>query len=200
MSTIAEDTQSLIIQHAEVLFQRYGLNKTTVADIARECGMSPANVYRFFPSKAAIAAAIARIWLGELNAHGWRIARQDRPAAERLRDFVLETHAIIRDRYAADPKVHEMCVKVIGESWEVVQEFLAEQSRVLAEILGDGVARGEFQIADVPSTARTVLVTLPKFHHPMLVAQCFDEPLEEQAQRVVDLLIQGLATRHPKPD
>jgi AcrR family transcriptional regulator len=34
-----------------------GYQKTAVADIARELGMSPANVYRFFPSKSAINEA-----------------------------------------------------------------------------------------------------------------------------------------------
>lgn len=188
----SQDTRALIIQQAEALFQRYGMGKTTVADIARDCAMSPANVYRFFPSKAAIVAAIAQIWLGELSAHGWSIVRQDGSAAERLRRFVLETHSIVRDRYAGDPKVHEMCVKVIGESWEVVEDFLAEQTRVLTAILEDGVRRGEFHIDDVPTTARTVLTTLPKFHHPLLVAECFDEPLTEQAERVVTLLLRGL--------
>jgi len=195
MSTPSEDTRSLIIRHAEILFHRYGFGKTTVADIARECAMSPANVYRFFPSKAAIVAAIARIWLGELNAHGRAIARQDRPAAERLRDFVLETHRIIRDRYVSDPKVHEMTVKVIEESWEVVREFLAGQVEIVAEILADGVRRGEFRIDDIPATALVVRATLAKFHHPMLVAQCIDEPLAEQAEQVVDLLLWGLAPR-----
>jgi len=195
MPTPSEDTRSLIIRQAEILFHRYGFGKTTVADIARECAMSPANVYRFFPSKAAIVAAIARIWLGELNEHGRAIARQDRPAAERLRTFVLETHRIIRDRYVSDPKVHEMSVKVIQESWEVVREFLAGQVGIVAEILVDGVRRGEFQIDDVPATAQVVRATLAKFHHPMLVAQCIDEPLAEQAGRVVDLLLRGLAPR-----
>ena len=42
-----EDTYKLIVEVAERLFQEIGSRKTTVADIAREIGMSPANVYRF---------------------------------------------------------------------------------------------------------------------------------------------------------
>ena len=36
---------------AERLFGEIGFQKTTVVDIARELGMSPANVYRFFRAK-----------------------------------------------------------------------------------------------------------------------------------------------------
>jgi DNA-binding NarL/FixJ family response regulator len=42
---------------AERLFRQFGYQKTTVADIAAALGMSPANIYRFFASKAAIKDA-----------------------------------------------------------------------------------------------------------------------------------------------
>jgi AcrR family transcriptional regulator len=39
------------------LFRQFGFGKTTVADIAAELGMSPANIYKFFSSKEAIIQA-----------------------------------------------------------------------------------------------------------------------------------------------
>ena len=53
----AEATRARIEETAERLFRTMGYQKTAVADIARELGMSPANVYRFFPSKSAINEA-----------------------------------------------------------------------------------------------------------------------------------------------
>ena len=55
----AEATRARIEAAAERLFRSMGYQKTAVADIARELGMSPANVYRFYPSKSAINEAIA---------------------------------------------------------------------------------------------------------------------------------------------
>ena len=49
-----EGTYKLIIQVAERFFREIGFQKTTVADIAREIGMSPANVYRFLAAKSEI--------------------------------------------------------------------------------------------------------------------------------------------------
>ena len=60
----AEETRARIEETAERLFRVMGYQKTAVADIARELGMSPANVYRFFPSKSAINEAIAERLLG----------------------------------------------------------------------------------------------------------------------------------------
>ncbi len=48
---IETDTRERILEVAERLFRQIGYQKTTVADIAKELRMSPANVYRFFESK-----------------------------------------------------------------------------------------------------------------------------------------------------
>src|SRR5262245_2184149 len=51
---IETDTREKILVVAERLFRQMGYQKTTVADIAKELRMSPANVYRFFDSKKSI--------------------------------------------------------------------------------------------------------------------------------------------------
>ena len=65
MTLIAEhiepDTRERILVVAERLFRQIGYQKTTVADIAKELHMSPANVYRFFDSKKAIHEGVAQI-------------------------------------------------------------------------------------------------------------------------------------------
>ena len=71
--TKPDDTRARIVETAEVLFRRLGFAKTTVADIAAELHMSPANVYRFFPSKTAIVQAICYRCLSEVEEAAWAI-------------------------------------------------------------------------------------------------------------------------------
>src|ERR1043165_3695783 len=68
VKTRPDDTRARIMDTADALFRRLGFAKTTVADIAAELGMSPANVYRFFPSKNAIVESICQSCLSELDA------------------------------------------------------------------------------------------------------------------------------------
>ncbi len=75
VKTKPDDTRERIMETAETLFRRLGYAKTAVADIASELGMSPANVYRFFPSKTAIVQAICQRCLTELDERVWTIAR-----------------------------------------------------------------------------------------------------------------------------
>ena len=79
LSPRAETTRAEIVATAERLFRSLGYQKTAVADIARELGMSPANIYRFFPSKAAINEAICARTLSVLDELAWRTARVPTP-------------------------------------------------------------------------------------------------------------------------
>src|SRR5436189_2261957 len=85
-----DDTRARIIETAETLFRRMGFVKTAVADIAAELGMSPANVYRFFPSKNAIVEAICQRCLDELEEQAWAVARSKAPATARVERLFLE--------------------------------------------------------------------------------------------------------------
>ena len=64
---IEADTRERILAVAERLFREIGYQKTTVADIAKELRMSPANVYRFFDSKKSIHAGVASGLMGEVE-------------------------------------------------------------------------------------------------------------------------------------
>lgn len=48
-----------ILDAAEACFVRHGFHRATMHDVAVEAGMSPGNLYRYFPSKDAIVAGLA---------------------------------------------------------------------------------------------------------------------------------------------
>jgi AcrR family transcriptional regulator len=57
--TTATDTREAIIESAVACFGRYGLNKTTVVDIARAADISRSTVYEYFRDKSEIVEACA---------------------------------------------------------------------------------------------------------------------------------------------
>jgi AcrR family transcriptional regulator len=72
--TKEKDTHKLIVEVAERLFRQIGFQKTTVADMARELHMSPANVYRFFTAKSEINEAVCMDLLSKIEAEAEKIA------------------------------------------------------------------------------------------------------------------------------
>src|SRR5947208_10403356 len=116
---VETDTRERILVVAERLFRQIGYQKTTVADIAKELRMSPANVYRFFDSKKAIHEGVARGLMGEVETEAQRIASQPGPAAPRLRELMKTVHRMNSERYVVDCKLHEMVAIAMEEDWDV---------------------------------------------------------------------------------
>src|SRR3974390_3313735 len=102
--TKPEDTRTRIMEAADLLFRRLGYEKTAVADIADELGMSTANVYRFFPSKNAIVEAICQRCLNELEEKAWAAARARGPASRRIERLFLEILAYHKENLLTDQR------------------------------------------------------------------------------------------------
>ena len=56
---IAPDRQSQILRAAMVCFAKCGFHQTSMHDISEEAGISVGLIYRYFPSKEAVIAALA---------------------------------------------------------------------------------------------------------------------------------------------
>jgi AcrR family transcriptional regulator len=154
-ATAAGTMHRRIVETAERLFRQYGYQKTTVADIAAELDMSPANVYRFFASKAAITEAVARKITYEV-AEQVREAMSEPglSARERLRRYVHVTTRAIIQRCITDKRLHAMVHVAIDENWSVIQAHKENLRRMIETAIADGVRSGEFSVGDI-EIART---------------------------------------------
>src|SRR5437660_5469692 len=150
---IETDTRERILVVAERLFRQIGYQKTTVADIAKELRMSPANVYRFFDSKKAIHEGVARGLMGEVETEARRIVAQPGPAAPRLRELMKTDNRMNTERYVGDSKLHEMVAIAMEEDWEVCNAHIMLITQTMGGVIAQGMASGEFEEADLEKTA-----------------------------------------------
>lgn len=197
-----EETRARILEAAEEHFRRIGYAKTAVADIAAALGMSPANVYRFFPSKNAIIEAICERVLGEAHALMRSIAATDAPATQRLESIALALHRYNKRNFTDERRVHDMVAAAMEENRAAIEAHLATVVEIFAEVIADGVRRGEFPAQNVPLAALTVKNCLASVFHPQLIAACAHYDLENQAVRVVRFVVAALkvAPELPAPD
>ncbi len=181
-----------ILATAEKLFRSYGYAKTTVADIARECGMSPANVYRFFESKAAVNEAITEVLLDQQEASANAIAAEKRPAAERLRKLLLAMHSFTLERYLKESQVHELCRRAMDEQWGVIDAHIQRVRALTRSLIEEGMRNGEFAPRDLEVTARCVSNAMMPFCHPQTVAENFSKDQKRQALQMGEFLVAAL--------
>ncbi|WP_165982191.1 TetR/AcrR family transcriptional regulator [Dankookia rubra] len=186
----AEAMRGRIEEVAEQLFRSMGYQKTAVADIARELGMSPANVYRFYPSKSAINEAIAQRTLGAMLAEIDSIANGPGAATTRLRRVLSQLFEQKIEVFFQERRLHDMVSAAMDEHWNVIERHLAEVQAAIARILADGMAAGEFDSCDPVKEAQTILHTMVPWNHPALVASCIarkGQTVEELRAQVADM-------------
>jgi AcrR family transcriptional regulator len=195
MTLVAEhtepDTRERILVVAERLFRQIGYQKTTVADIAKELHMSPANVYRFFDSKKAIHAGVARTLMGGVEVAAAAIVAQPGPAAPRLRELLATIHRMNCERYIGDSKLHEMVAVAMEENWDVCEAHMLLITEIIGRVIAQGMATEEFRSADLQLTAMCACTAMMRFFHPQMIAQCAKKP-GPSIDQMIDFVLSGL--------
>jgi AcrR family transcriptional regulator len=193
MSTLtADETRARILKEAERLFRHYGYSKTTVADIAEACAMSSANVYRFFPSKTAIVEAICALITSNLEAELRHIAKKPASAADRLVTFVERIAEHTFQTLVHERKVHDMVVVAMEEHWDAIDRHLETVEALIAGIITDGIASGEFRGQDPAEAAKCVHFAIAGFSHPVVAAQCSQKPETASPGQMAAFLLTAL--------
>ena len=195
--TSPDDTRARIMETAEALFRRLGFAKTAVADIAAELKMSPANVYRFFPSKNSIVEAICRRCLSEVEGKAWAVARSKGPVAQRMERLFLEILAYHKENLLIEHRVNEMVLFAMDHMWDTIRAHKEVMRNITELILRDGIESGEFEPVEPRATADLIMRSVLSFTHPVLVGQCLEEglDLEAEARASVRFLLRAITPR-----
>jgi AcrR family transcriptional regulator len=194
LTPAGQGTRAAIIDTAERLFRTLGYQKTTVADIARELRMSPANVYRFFPSKAAINEAICARILSGLDEAAWAIARGPGSPPDRVRALFRLLQQQTQALFFQERRMHDMVAAALEEDWPIVEKHIDEIDAAFRHIILDGQAQGAFARLDPDDMMRFLHGSCVLFTHPILVEKCCHrgEDLAARAEQTAEFCLRAL--------
>lgn len=188
----AVDRREEILDAAERLYDSIGFEKTTIGDVARELGMSPANLYRSFPNRRAIDEAVARRQLSVIEDAAWAVARGSGNSAQVLKQFSLvvlrETQRIL----LPEQRMRPLCAVAGRERWPVVEAYLDSLRGALRHVIMEGQRSGAFRKADPELLADTIAAALTRVWHPYMIEVFIGDDLEAMSDRICDLLVDGL--------
>jgi AcrR family transcriptional regulator len=192
LDTTRQENVTRILDSAERLFRHYGYTKTNVADIARDLGMSPANIYRFFASKTEIHQAVCGRMLEGSYQQALAISRLPIAAADRLRQYLNAQHQLIVTAMMDHEKVHEMVIVAIERDWHVIEKHIDRIHELIEEMIRQGIAAGEFAEQDSGSAARCFGAATVNMCHPQMVAQCLSKPNRATPEELIEFAIKAL--------
>ncbi len=107
--------------------------------------MSPANVYRFFPSKQAIEEAVVAELFEEVSTAATLASRSGSPTLERLGAVLRAISQLHEHRLANDSKQHELVVAAVRENWTAARSYADRIRGLVRAIIAAGQASGELR-------------------------------------------------------
>lgn len=187
-----------ILDAADRLLGRYGYQKTTADDLAREANIGRRTVYVHFTSKEEIfLASIDRVverLIDELK----RVLYSGGAADERLERMLLTR---ILFRFDAVQSYHQslddMFSVLRGPYLERRDRYLASEADVFVHVLTEGERAGRLVVRDAPATAHALLHATNGLLPYSLSGRELGSraEIEEKARHVVALLVGGLRAR-----
>ncbi|HEX9285428.1 MAG TPA: TetR/AcrR family transcriptional regulator [Nitrospirales bacterium] len=187
------ERQASIISAAASLFAQKGFNGTTTREIARTAGISEALLFRYFPTKRALYAAILaeKVQLSQL------LATVDEAAKKHDDVRVFTLIASFRIHRGADPSLLRLLLFSALEGHELSDMFFRNRHRVFYDYLAGYIARrtgeGAFRKVD-PLLAAQSFVGMIVYHrllHEIFKVSPHCSP-EEAVAGYVDVFLEGL--------
>jgi len=139
-----------ILRAAVKVFARDGLDKGTIADIAREAGIGKGTVYEYFTSKDEIFAAIESAMMEEIVDALEQLNAMDLTPTDKLRTFMRMSTEMIFEMHENMLILVELWAQAIRNHWHddepsaLVDAYERIRDRIIL-ILQDGEQRGEFR-------------------------------------------------------
>ena len=187
-----QENVTRILDSAERLFRHYGYGKTTVADVARDLGMSTANIYRFFASKTEIHQAVCGRMLEMSYNMALSISRLPISASDRLRQYVNGQYKMTVEAMLDEQKVHEMVIVAIERDWHVIEKHIDRIDDIIAQIIREGIAAGEFVEQDARIASMNFGAATVTLCHPQMVAQCLAKENRATPEALIEFAIRAL--------
>jgi len=168
-------TRERIIEAAESLFKEVGYAKTTVADIAGNLGMSSANVYRYFPTKAHINEEICDRLVRSFENRCIHAAKRKGSTPETIKKFILEYHRAIRTSLLKENRLYDMISIAMEQHWPVIQDHSERIRKTLHTLIIEGINSGELKTNDSYKIARALHESIAIFIYPPLLERWVNE-------------------------
>ncbi|MGN7295332.1 TetR family transcriptional regulator [Rhizobium sp. SAFR-030] len=183
----AEDTKAEILATAERLFGERGVSGCSIAHIAQALSMSPANVFKHFHSKVALADEICERQIDRMMLR-LEAFDSDAPAPERLRIVVrrlMESHlASLED----SPYMLEMIFLLSGTELKSGHRYKEMLEQLFLDLVRHGIDAGIYRADDLQKTSRAVSGAFASVLHPVFLANTPLPDLLQRSDELVDLV------------
>ncbi len=174
-------------------FTRYGYEKTTVSDLAKEIGFSKAYIYKFFDSKQAIGQVICANRLAIILAEANESIRDSHGANDKFRRIFKSLVTSGRNLFFDDRKLYDLAAAAASEPWPSVRNYENEIQKLVSQIVSEGRETGEFERkTPLDETVQGIFLVMKPYINPLLLQHNLEGVMEATAS-LSSLVLRSLA-------
>lgn len=188
----------LVLDATERLLARFGYNKMTVDDIAREAGVSKRAIYMHFSGKEEVALRSIDRVVARLIQHQQEIISRAISPSEKVRELLIKRVLFrfdsVQDYYWGFDEMFAALRPAYLARREI---YFAQETELLRTALEEGQATGEFARDIAAATAQTLLLATNALLPYSLSARELGrrEEVEARITALADLMLDGLRRR-----
>jgi AcrR family transcriptional regulator len=176
-----ERNRARLLETAKAAFAEKG-SGASLDEIARTAGVGAGTLYRHFPTRDALVAAVYRNETDQLVAAADRLAETHAPVTA-LREWLL----LFVDYIATKHGMHEVLNSIVGGTSDLYSASTAQVKQAIAKVVDRAVASGDIRLDIDPLDLLRALAGVANIG--------LGPDGERAAKTLVDILIAGIRTR-----
>src|SRR6478736_3179718 len=154
------DKLSLILDAAQKRFGHYGVEKTTMTEIATDIGMSKASLYYYYPDKERLFMAVIHKEMEKFVTAIKELIEEDGTATKKLKQYGTIRLSFYQ-KLISLAKLGEQTITSMKTSlMEFKEAFLTKEKELVQTILNQGIREREFDGINAKSHADLFVTTM----------------------------------------
>lgn len=183
-----------ILRSASTLFQKFGLEKTTMEDIAETAGKGKSTLYYYFKTKEDVFYAVAWNEVSSIQTLLEKELGEAKCAADKVRLFFSVQDKALRNKAKLYPTIFKDTKKHLQLFQQLQRESNTLQTQIFKAILLEGIDSGEFKSVS-KEECDAIAVTAVSVLHAMQLTLMLEgkaPTAEDKLSVMTDIVVRGL--------
>ncbi|PAX52871.1 TetR/AcrR family transcriptional regulator [Brunnivagina elsteri] len=174
-----------IVNAAKQRLRKYGIQKTTMQEIAKDAGIAVGTLYLYFKNKDDILVASAEAFTEQHKLEIEEILNSAKSPPEKLKFYIVNRFRASKETRNSGSHAAELARAV----FRLNPQLLLEQSNwtrdILSKILQDGMDKKIFSIDNLERDVEVFLHAIAYFF-PIATTERYFEPEEDKLSMLID--------------
>ena len=180
-----------ILKVAEEMFAYFGIQKTTMEDIAKKAGMGKSTLYYYFKSKEEVFAEVIGKDSIRFKDQANRAIAEGNSPQNKIANYILIRIIHLKELknyYSTLTKEYPVHYAFIEDARRDFNEF---EINTLSLLIEEGVAKGIFAMDSVETTARYFVIFLKGLEYSFLT-NYLPGDIEKDSRQMLQILFKGI--------